>query len=121
MIKKLLIRCEKLGKVFLSRQRLFLILIASLLVIVGIFRLLGNFSSNFPTWLLSVWFLVVVIAKLNSRYSVIISLFFLSFCPILLIIGRGDLAEHSAIITYLFLVFSTVQIFINLVRDGSSG
>lgn len=63
---------------------------------------------------------IYIFDKLNEdRYAFGISLLFLVFCPLLLVIGKSESAETLAIFAYLFLIVGSVQKIILLMKKPS--
>lgn len=54
--------------------------------------------------------LVIFLGKFrDGRYAFGLALFFLIFCPIMLVFEKNDVAETSAVLAYIFLVTGLVQ------------
>lgn len=54
-------------------------------------------------------FIWSIVGPIASRYLALLALFFLSFTPVLLAIGRGTRAEEFAVYAYYFLVMAVIR------------
>lgn len=81
---------------------------------VFIFRQTWDLVILFLTglWVLTIW-----LNKFEGRMSVAGGLVFLIFCPFLLIFGKEQMAEKSAIWVYVFLVVGVIQMVIENVKE----
>lgn len=55
------------------------------------------------------FFIWSIVGPIPSRFLAVPALFFLSFTPILLLLGREDRAEEFAVYAYYFLVMAVIQ------------
>jgi len=73
-------------------------------VLVGMF-----FNWNIVEIAIFLFFIWSIIGPIASRYIVWPALFFLSFTPILLFMGRKEQAEEYAIYAYYFMVMAVIR------------
>lgn len=73
-------------------------------VLMGVF-----FNWNIVEIAIFLVFLWSVLGPISSRYLVWPALFFLSFTPVLLTLGRKEQAEEYAIYAYYFLVMAVIR------------
>ena len=71
--------------------------------------LLKAISSLATLFLAISWILLIRHFKFENRVSFYLALFFLFFCPILLIFGKEAVAERFAIWVYIFLLIGIIQ------------
>jgi len=72
--------------------------------------LLKAISSLVTLFLAISWILLIRHFRFESRVSFYLALFFLSFCPILLIFSKEVVAERFAIWVYNFLLIGIIQL-----------
>jgi len=79
-----------------------------LFIVMGFF--LGIlFEWNIVEIAIFLVFIWSIIGPIQSRYLALPALFFLSFTPILLVVGRKAQAEEFAIYAYYFLVMAVIR------------
>lgn len=98
-------------KIFLNKYKFLIPAGMWLAVLLDIF-IFNPISEVRILFLTGLWVLTIWLYGFEGRASIGGGLVFLIFCPFLLIFGKEQMAEKSAIWAYVFLVVGVIQSFI---------
>lgn len=104
-------RKMKKVKIFLNKYKFLIPAGMWLAVLLDIF-IFNPISEVRILFLTGLWVLTIWLYGFEGRASIGGGLVFLIFCPFLLIFGKEQMAEKSAIWAYVFLVVGVIQSFI---------
>ena len=106
---------KEINSFFAKKQKEILFLLLLTIIIGGGFSFLSMSFSTFTIFFFVWWFGAILILNLDGRVSIAIGAFFLLFCPLALIFGRGEFAERNAVLAYLLLLIGVFQQFVEFV------